>query len=156
MCVCVCALGVSRYLCVYICLWDIWMYVCASLGVSEFSLCFSVCVYLTGCLGGHLSLCGWVWVSGCCQKGLRVKCLCPRLCSICPNAVRPPRLVYLPFQGTEVRTATSAETKGCGLCVPTVGCISFHTHGGEISDGLADPALSQKVLTSASPRKERK
>lgn len=48
-----------------------------------------------------------VWVL---SKGLRVKCLCPRLCSICPNAVRPPRLVYLPFQGTEVRTATSAES----------------------------------------------
>ena len=63
-----CVLGVSRYLRVYICLWDIWRYVCPSLGVSEFSLCFCVCVcvcvYLTGCLGVHLSLCAWIWVSG--------------------------------------------------------------------------------------------
>ena len=57
VCVCVCVLGVSRYLHVYICLWDIWTYVCASLGVSEFSLCFSVCV----CVSVSVS----DWVSGC-------------------------------------------------------------------------------------------
>lgn len=38
----------------------------------------------------------------------------------------------------------------------TVGHISFHTPGAEISDGLADPAFFQKVMTSASPRKEQK
>ena len=36
----------------------------------------------------------------------------------------------------------------------TVGHISFHTPGGDISDGLAEPAFFQKVMTSASPRKE--
>lgn len=36
----------------------------------------------------------------------------------------------------------------------TVGHISFHTHGEEISDGLADPAFFQKVVTSAGPEKE--
>ena len=28
------------------------------------SVCVCVCVYLTGCLGVHLSLCAWIWVSG--------------------------------------------------------------------------------------------
>lgn len=51
----------------------------------------------------------------------------------------------------ELRTLESAESQGCGLCVVTVGHISFHTQGEEIADGLADPVFFQKVVTLVNP-----
>lgn len=55
------------------------------------------------------------------------------------------------FQGMGLRTLESAESQDCGLCIVTVGHISFHTQGEEIAVGLADPAFFQKVMTLVNP-----
>lgn len=50
-----------------------------------------------------------------------------------------------------LRTLESAESQGYGLCIVTIGHISFHTQGEETADGLADPAFFQKVMTLVNP-----
>lgn len=79
------------------------------------SVFVSVCVRLTVCLGVsgcvYLSLCGYIRMSGSCPKGLMGKGpLGPHFAAPGSNVVTPLRLLYLTFQGTGLRTATSAES----------------------------------------------
>lgn len=95
--VCVCMHACAH---IHECVWV--LFVCVSL---------FLCVYIWLCVWVCASVSVWVYLGiWFCPKGPMGKCLWPRLCSLCSNAVRPLRLVYLTFQGTELRKATSAES----------------------------------------------